>query len=132
MLAASPTQSSEYVSSITDTKAETLLDPSTLFTVNTANPGDTGDNTPLEGAKVLVKGYKNQIIGDTIITNKEGEFMLNKSAFPAETINTVVFEPNNQVPTDSVQHKVQYEKNQQIERSFYRGECKIETKIKVK
>ena len=91
-----------------------------------------GDNTPLEGAKVLVKGYKNQVIGDTIVTNKEGEFMLNKSAFPTETINIVVFEPNSQVPTDSVQHKAQYEKNQQIERSFYRGECKIETKIKVK
>lgn len=88
-------------------------------------------NSPIEGAKVLVKGYKNQVIGDTIVTNKKGEFVLYKSAFPTETINIVVFEPDNQVPTDSVQHKTHYEK-QQSERAFYRGECKIETEIKVK
>jgi putative lipoprotein (rSAM/lipoprotein system) len=88
-------------------------------------------NSPIEGAKVLVKGYKNQVIGDTIVTNKKGEFVLYKSAFPTETINIVVFEPDNQVPTDSVQHETHYEK-QQSERAFYRGECKIETEIKVK
>lgn len=88
-------------------------------------------NMPIEGATIVVKGYNNQIIGDTIVSDKKGKFELSKSAFPTKTINIVVADPNNQYETDSVQHTTTYTKEQEG-RGFYRGECKIETEIKLK
>jgi putative lipoprotein (rSAM/lipoprotein system) len=88
-------------------------------------------NKPIEGAEVVIKGYNNRVIGDTISTNKQGEFELHESAFPTDMINIVVSDPSRQFKTDSIQHTATYEKTQDG-RGFYRGECKIETEIKVK
>ena len=88
-------------------------------------------NMPIEGATIVVKGYNNQIIGDTIVSDNKGKFELTTSAFPTNTINIVVADPNNQYETDSVQHTTTYTKEQEG-RGFYRGECKIETEIKLK
>ena len=88
-------------------------------------------NMPIEGATIVVKGYNNQIIGDTIVSDKKGKFELTTSAFPTNTINIVVADPTNQYEIDSVQHTTTYTKEQEG-RGFYRGECKIETEIKLK
>jgi putative lipoprotein (rSAM/lipoprotein system) len=88
-------------------------------------------NMPIEGATIVVKGYNNQIIGDTIVSDNKGKFELTTSAFPTNTINIVVADPNNQYETDSVQHTTTYTKEQEG-RGFYRGACKIETEIKLK
>lgn len=88
-------------------------------------------NKPIEGAEVVIKGYNNRVIGDTITTNKQGEFELHESAFPTDMINIVVADPEGQYKTDSIQYPASYEKTQEG-RGFYRGECKIETEIKVK
>ena len=85
----------------------------------------------IEGAKVVVKGYANQVIGDTLITDEKGQFSLTKSAFPTEIINVVVQKPKEQVPTDSVQYDAIYTKDKEG-RGFYRGNCKIKTEIKTK
>ena len=86
---------------------------------------------PIEEAKVVVKGYNNRVIGDTLTTNEEGKFELRESAFPTDMINIVVAYPEGQYKTDSIQYPASYEKAQEG-RGFYRGECKIETEIKVK
>jgi putative lipoprotein (rSAM/lipoprotein system) len=86
---------------------------------------------PIADAKVIIKGYNNQVIGDTIITNKEGEFELQSSTFPTANINIVVVDGRDETVKDSVQHKTSYVKEQEG-RGFYHGECKIETKIKLK
>ena len=88
-------------------------------------------NKPIEGAKVVVKGYANQVIGDTVITDKKGQCLLTKSAFPTDIINIVVQSPTEHSPTDSVQHGATYTKDKE-ERGFYRGNCKIKTEIKTK
>lgn len=88
-------------------------------------------NIPIKGATIVVKGYNNQIIGDTIVSDKKGKFELTKSAFPTNTINIVVTDPTNQYEIDSVQHTTTYTKEQEGQ-GFYRGECKIETEIKLK
>ena len=88
-------------------------------------------NIPIKDATIVVKGYNNQIIGDTIVSDKKGKFELTKSAFPTNTINIVVADPTNQYEIDSVQHTTTYTKEQEGQ-GFYRGECKIETEIKLK
>jgi putative lipoprotein (rSAM/lipoprotein system) len=88
-------------------------------------------NMPIEGATIVVKGYNNQIIGDTIVSDNKGKFELTTSAFPTNKINIVVTDPTNQYEIDSVQHTTTYTKEQEGQ-GFYRGECKIETEIKLK
>lgn len=88
-------------------------------------------DVPIKGATIVVKGYNNKIIGDTLVTDKKGQFELTESAFPAETINIVVIDPTKQYETDSLQHTTTYTREQE-KRGFYRGECKIETEIKLK
>jgi putative lipoprotein (rSAM/lipoprotein system) len=88
-------------------------------------------NMPIEGATIVVKGYNNQLIGDTIVSDNKGKFELTTSAFPTNKINIVVADPTNQYEIDSVQHTTTYTKEQEG-RGFYRGECKIETEIKLK
>ena len=88
-------------------------------------------DVPIKGATIVVKGYNNKIIGDTLVTDKKGQFELTESAFPAEMINIVVIDPTKQYETDSLQHTATYTREQE-KRGFYRGECKIETEIKLK
>lgn len=88
-------------------------------------------NKPVEGAKVVVKGENNRVIGDTVITNKKGNFELIKSAYPTNTLNIVVCDPQDDMPIDSVQHNTSYKKDNE-ERGFYNGKCTISTKVKIK
>lgn len=86
---------------------------------------------PIADAKVVVKGYNNQAIGDTLQTDKRGKFSTTASDFPSTTINIVASDTHGQHATDSVQHTTSYKKNQEG-RGFYRGECEIETTITLK
>lgn len=83
---------------------------------------------PIEGASVTVKGYRNTSMGEMVQTNEKGMFHITASDFPTDTINIVVSTPN---AIDSVQHKTSYKKEKEG-RGFYRGECEIETTIKLK
>lgn len=88
------------------------------------------NNRPVPDASVIVKGYRNAAIADTLQTNKQGKFQIVTSNYPADAINIVVQSPNESYPTDSVQHTVEYRK-EQSERGFYLGECEIETTITI-
>lgn len=83
---------------------------------------------PIEGASVTVKGYHNTSMGEMEQTDERGMFHITASDFPTDTINIVVSTPN---AIDSVQHKTSYKKEKEG-RGFYRGECEIETTIKLK
>ena len=88
-------------------------------------------NKPMKKMPIVVKGYNNHIMGDTLYTDKQGNFGTTVSAFPAQEVNIVVANPTNQQPLDSVQYPTTYTKKT-VESGFYRGECNIETKIKIK
>jgi putative lipoprotein (rSAM/lipoprotein system) len=88
-------------------------------------------NKPIKGAKVVVKGNYNQVIGDTVITNNKGQFEFVQSAYPSATLNIVVCDPQSELPVDSVQHSTTYQKKNN-ERAFDRGNCTISTEIKIK
>jgi putative lipoprotein (rSAM/lipoprotein system) len=88
-------------------------------------------NQPKKATPIIIKGYRNQIIGDTIYTNNKGEFATTASAFPTQEINIVVTDPQTKQPLDSTQYPVTYATDQKG-RGFYRGTCKIKTEIKIK
>lgn len=88
-------------------------------------------NKPIKGAPIVIKGYKNETISDTLYTDKKGQFEATISAFPTQEINIVVLDPISRQPIDSTQHATNYTKKQ-VGRGFYQGECNIQTEIKVK
>ena len=88
-------------------------------------------NKPIKNTPVVIKGYSNQIMGDTLYTNTKGQFETTVSAFPTTEVNIVVTNPTNQQPLDSVQHPATYTRKT-AGSGFYRGECNIQTEIKIK
>lgn len=89
------------------------------------------DGKPIKKTSIVIKDSHKQLIGDTLITDKKGEFSISTSAFPTEEINIIVVDPITQQPIDSVQHTATYQIDEE-KRGFYRGECKIETTITLK
>lgn len=85
----------------------------------------------IKNTTLVIKNTHKQVIGDTLMTDKKGEFILSASAFPTDEINIVIMDPITQQPIDSVQHTATYQKDEET-RGFYRGECKLETTITVK
>lgn len=57
---------------------------------------------PIEGAQVVIKGYKNLPIGDTLRTDAKGRYALQTQAWPCDTVNIVVSDPQT-LQTDSLQ-----------------------------
>lgn len=66
------------------------------------------DNHPVKGAQVVVKGYKNFAIGDTLLTDAQGKYSGKLEGWPNDSINIVVTDPKTQ-NADSVQVKVMYD-----------------------
>jgi putative lipoprotein (rSAM/lipoprotein system) len=94
--------------------------------------GNVVDQTdkPIKGANVIVKGYGNRIISDTLVTDKQGAFNTVVSDFPTDTINIVVSNSKDGLPTDSTQHSTKFETNE-AKGGFYRGESHIKTTITI-
>lgn len=69
------------------------------------------DNRPVEGAQVVVKGYKNFAIGDTLLTNTQGRYSGELEGWPNDSINVVATDPHTQ-KADSIQVKVKYDKQE--------------------
>lgn len=89
------------------------------------------EGDPIEGASIIVKGYNNQVMGDTLISNKKGLFSTTISEFPTSEINIVAHDKNEKFHSDSVQHSTTYKKDEEG-RGFYRGKCEIKTTIRLK
>lgn len=69
------------------------------------------DNRPVEGAQVVVKGYKNFAIGDTLLTDAKGKYAGELEGWPNDSINVVAIDPKTQ-ESDSVQVPVKYDKQE--------------------
>lgn len=69
------------------------------------------DNRPMEGAQVVVKGYKNFAIGDTLLTNAQGRYSGELEGWPNDSINVVATDPTT-LHSDSVQAEVKYDKQE--------------------
>lgn len=69
------------------------------------------DNRPVGGAQVVVKGYKNFAIGDTLLTDTKGKYIGELEGWPNDSINVVATDPDTQ-KSDSVQVLVKYDKHE--------------------
>ena len=81
-----------------------------------------------KASSIIVKIPVDTSMAEMVQTDEKGMFHITASDFPTDTINIVVSTPN---AIDSVQHKTSYKKEKEG-RGFYRGECEIETTIKLK
>lgn len=69
------------------------------------------DRQPVRNAQVVVKGYKNYAIGDTIVADEQGRYNAQLEGWPCDSINIVATDPQSG-KTDSVQVKVKYDKQE--------------------
>lgn len=69
------------------------------------------NNQPVKGAQVVVKGYKNFAIGDTLLTDAKGKYAGELEGWPNDSINVVATAPQTH-KADSVQVKVEYDKHE--------------------
>lgn len=84
---------------------------------------------PLKDMQVVVKGYKRQVIGDTVTTNKDGAFDTTISDFPTDTLHIVVQDPSDNYKADST--VIALPKAAPNANGFYRGEHHVETNIQL-
>lgn len=83
---------------------------------------------PISNAQVVVKGYKNRAITDTLTTDKKGRYQTEYTGFPTDTLNIVVTDPNGIYSTDSVQVPVPLSETNSV---FDQGVQDIKTNIKL-
>lgn len=88
------------------------------------------DHQALKDMQVVVKGYKKQIISDTIKTNHTGAFDATVSDFPTDTLHIVVQDPSGHYSADSTTMVLPTAGANAS--GFYRGEHHIETNIQLK
>ncbi len=62
---------------------------------------------PLQDINIVVKGYKNRPVSDTIKTNKKGFYETTCTDFPADTIRIIAEDPAGNYTPDSVAVAVQ-------------------------
>lgn len=84
---------------------------------------------PLEGMQVVVKGYKNQPITDTLPTDRKGRYAADYTGFPADTLNIVVHDPNGTYAADSVQVAVPWQEGASV---FEQGEKTFKQDLQLK
>ncbi len=84
---------------------------------------------PVANVHVVVKGYKNHAITDTLTTDNKGHYKTEYTGFPTDTLNIVVTDPEGIYNTDSVQVPVPYSEKNSV---FDQGVQNIKTNIKLK
>lgn len=88
------------------------------------------DDQPLKDMQVVVKGYKKQVIGDTITTNEKGAFDATVSDFPTDTLHIIAHDPSGHYTADST--AIALPQAGSNASGFYRGEHHVETDIQLK
>lgn len=83
----------------------------------------------IAGANVIIKGYKHQIIGDTLHTDKQGAFSTIVSDFPTDTLSIITDDPKGKHACDST--TVALPRQGKNSKGFYRGEHVIKTTIQL-
>lgn len=61
---------------------------------------------PLKDVQVVVKGYKNYPITDTLRTDSKGRYAADYTGYPADSLNIVVTDPSGEYKADSTKIEV--------------------------
>lgn len=86
-------------------------------------------NKPVQDAQVVVKGYKNLALTDTVRTDKKGRYAVDCTGFPADELNIVVLDSKGEYQTDSVQIEVPEKEGSSV---FDQGEYTFKKDIQLK
>ena len=88
-----------------------------------------GQRKPLQNMQVVVKGYKNYPITDTLRTDDKGKYDATCNGYPADTLNIVVSDPQGEYVSDSAQVAVPWNENAN---GFDQGEQTFKQNIQLK
>lgn len=88
-----------------------------------------GQRKPLQDMQVVVKGYKNYPITDTLRTDDKGKYDATYNGYPADTLNIVVADPQGEYASDSAQVAVPWNENAN---GFDQGEQTFKQNIQLK
>ena len=83
----------------------------------------------LQDVQVVVKGYKNYPITDTLRTDRKGRYAADYTGYPADSLNIVVTDPGGEYKADSVQIEVPWQEGAS---AFDQGEQTFKQNVQLK
>lgn len=84
---------------------------------------------PLQGVQVVVKGYNNYPITDTLRTDHKGRYAADYTGYPADSLNIVVTDPSGEYKADSTQIEVPWQEGAS---AFDQGEQTFKQNVQLK
>lgn len=84
---------------------------------------------PLQDVQVVVKGYKNYPITDTIRTDNKGRYAADYTGYPADSLNIVVTDSSGEYKADSIQVEVPWQEGAS---AFDQGEQTFKQNVQLK
>jgi len=84
---------------------------------------------PLQDVQVVVKGYKNYPITDTLRTDHKGRYAADYTGYPADSLNIVVTDPSGEYKADSTQIEVPWQEGAS---AFDQGEQTFKQNVQLK
>lgn len=84
---------------------------------------------PLKDVQVVVKGYKNYPITDTLRTDNKGRYTADYTGYPADSLNIVVTDPSGEYKADSTKIEVPWKEGASV---FDQGEQTFKQNVQLK
>ena len=90
----------------------------------------TGEkHKPLKDVQVVVKGYKNYPITDTLRTDNKGRYTADYTGYPTDSLNIVVTDPSGEYKADSTKIEVPWNEGVSV---FDQGEQTFKQDVQLK
>lgn len=90
----------------------------------------TGEkHKPLKDVQVVVKGYKNYPITDTLRTDNKGRYTADYTGYPTDSLNIVVTDPSGEYKADSTKIEVPWKEGASV---FDQGEQTFKQNVQLK
>ena len=90
----------------------------------------TGEkHKPLKDVQVVVKGYKNYPITDTLRTDNKGRYAADYTGYPTDSLNIVVTDPSGEYKADSTKIEVPWKEGASV---FDQGEQTFKQNVQLK
>lgn len=84
---------------------------------------------PLKDVQIVVKGYKNYPITDTLRTDNKGRYAADYTGYPADSLNIVVTDPSGEYKADSTKIEVPWKEGASV---FDQGEQTFKQNVQLK
>lgn len=84
---------------------------------------------PLKDVQVVVKGYKNYPITDTLRTDNKGRYTADYTGYPTDSLNIVVTDPSGEYKADSTKIEVPWKEGASV---FDQGEQTFKQNVQLK